>query len=242
MQVLPVLDVLRQQVVRGQAGDRANYRKIVSRLTTSGEPLTVARAMREAFGLNHFYLADLDGILYEQPNLDLYRRLISDGFQLLVDAGIRHSADALAIRRSAEGIGVIVGLETCRSPQELEKIVSNSSNVTFSLDLVRGIPRRFVNSHDWSERPDEIVRQVVQSNVNSILVLDLADVGMGTGGSTDAICQSIRGEFPSIHLIAGGGVRSREDLLRFVTCGVDAVLVASALHDGRLEREDVHPA
>jgi uncharacterized protein related to proFAR isomerase len=38
---------------------------------------------------------------------------------------------------------------------------------------------------------------------------------------------------------AGGGVRGPDDLRGLHACGVKAVLVASALHDGRLRREDV---
>jgi uncharacterized protein related to proFAR isomerase len=34
-------------------------------------------------------------------------------------------------------------------------------------------------------------------------------------------------------------VRDREDLQRLRRCGLAAVLVASALHDGRLRREDL---
>jgi uncharacterized protein related to proFAR isomerase len=40
--------------------------------------------------------------------------------------------------------------------------------------------------------------------------------------------------------MTGGGIRNRDDLKRFSAHSVDAVLVASALHDGRLKREDVY--
>ncbi len=238
MKVLPVLDVLNGQVVRGVAGRRENYRPIVSQLTASSDPVSVARAVRDAFGLDQFYLADLDGILHQKPNFDLYRLLAADGFQLLVDAGVRQPFDALNIQADA-GLHVVVGLETCRSPEDLARIVACTSNVTFSLDLQNGIPRFSVDASDWRRELDEIVRQVVLANVSSIIVLDLSDVGMGTGGSTDTLCRFIRHEFPKLQLITGGGVRSRDDLIRLSELGVDGVLVASALHDGRLIRSDL---
>ena len=46
--------------------------------------------------------------------------------------------------------------------------------------------------------------------MTSIIILDLSDVGMGTGGSTDSLCRFVRNEFPRIRLIAGGGVRGRD--------------------------------
>jgi phosphoribosylformimino-5-aminoimidazole carboxamide ribotide isomerase len=42
-----------------------------------------------------------------------------------------------------------------------------------------------------------------------------------------------------LHLVTGGGVRDIADLTRLVELGVQGVLVASALHDGRITREDV---
>ena len=238
MKVLPVLDVLNGQVVRGVAGRRENYRPIVSRLTNSSDPQSVARAVRDAFGLDQFYVADLDGILRQKPNFDLYRLLTGDGFQLLVDAGVRHPSDAVKIQGDT-CLHVVVGLETCRSPENLARIVACTSNVTFSLDLQNGIPRFSEDASGWSDELNEIVRQVVLANVSSIIVLDLSDVGMGTGGSTDSLCRSIRHEFPGVQLITGGGVRSRDDLIRLSKLGVDGVLVASALHDGRLVRRDL---
>ncbi len=238
VKVLPVLDVLNGQVVRGVAGRREEYRPIVSRLTASSEPLAVARAIRDSFGLDQFYMADLDGIVHRKPNFDLYRVLKADGFRLLVDAGVRQPSDVVNIQRDT-GFHVVVGLETCRSPENLADIVASTSNVTFSLDLVRGEPRFSLDASGWSPDLESIVRQIVQANIASLIVLDLSDVGMGTGGSTDSLCRFIRHEFPNLQLIAGGGVRSREDLNRLSELGLDGVLVASALHDGRLVRRDL---
>jgi phosphoribosylformimino-5-aminoimidazole carboxamide ribotide isomerase len=241
MRVIPVLDVLRGEVVRGAGGRRENYRPIVSQITTSSEPLNVARALRKVFGFHQFYLADLDGILNRRPNLNLYRDLIADDFQLLIDAGIRNLADAKRIRQLEKEVGIVVGLETCHSPEDLRQIARDGTNVTFSLDLISAQPNRRPDTNGWSDQPIEITRQVLKSNVNSILVLDLADVGMGTGGSTDSLCQWIRSEFPTVQLISGGGVRNRNDLDRLSRIGIDAVLVASALHDGQMSPDDVSP-
>ncbi len=72
-----------------------------------------------------------------------------------------------------------------------------------------------------------------------MIVLDLAQVGMGNGPGTEALCRDLAITFPDVEIVAGGGVRGMEDLQSLKACGVRAVLVASALHDGRLHREQL---
>jgi phosphoribosylformimino-5-aminoimidazole carboxamide ribotide isomerase len=45
--------------------------------------------------------------------------------------------------------------------------------------------------------------------------------------------------FPDVELIAGGGIGNLQELYQLSAVGVDGVLVASALHDGRLSREEL---
>jgi HisA/HisF family protein len=238
MKIIPVLDVLDGQVVHAVAGRRSEYRRVMSRLTSSADPIEVAHAIKDSFGLENFYVADLDAILAQQPNYDLYRRLKAEGFAILLDAGIRNRQDLTSVL-DAGVTRVVVGLESCSSPDDLADITARVPGVTFSLDLFQGNPRRCEGSKGWSDDPYEIIREAIQANVKTILPLDLSDVGMATGGSTDSICQFIRTEFPTISVIAGGGVRGPQDLDRLSRLGVDAVLIASALHDGRLVRQDL---
>src|SRR5258708_7000435 len=88
--ILPVLDLMQGQIVRGIAGRRDTYRPIVSRLTDSTDPLAVARAFRSHFGFTELSLADLDAILHSQPAFAVYNRLHQDDFQLWIDAGLRN--------------------------------------------------------------------------------------------------------------------------------------------------------
>ncbi|WP_397571235.1 HisA/HisF-related TIM barrel protein [Schlesneria sp. T3-172] len=238
MQVLPVLDILGGEVVRGVAGRRAEYRRIESRLSSSSDPVSIARRLRESFGFDRFYVADLDGIMQQKPHYDVYRHLCDERFKLLIDAGVCDFAGTQALARAGD-VEIVLGLETTPSPQSVRQLAKSVPNITFSLDLLNGVPRFAGNVGGWSQRPQEIAAQVVEAGGRSLIVLDLADVGMSTGGSTDLLCRFIRREFPDVELISGGGVRSRSDLLRFRELGVDSVLVASALHDGRLDSTDL---
>jgi phosphoribosylformimino-5-aminoimidazole carboxamide ribotide isomerase len=71
-----------------------------------------------------------------------------------------------------------------------------------------------------------------------MIVLDLAQVGMGQGVGTQCLCRTLRCLAPELQIVAGGGVRGPDDLDSLERAGCDAALVASALHDGRLSAVD----
>ena len=237
--VLPVLDLLGGVVVRGVAGRRDEYRPLKSRLTTSTAPLDVARALRSEFDFQRLYVADLDAIVHRRPNWDVARQLVDDGFRLLVDGGVEAVEDVRNWR--SLGCEVVIGLESSRSPTDLAAMVAECESVTFSLDLQNGVPMLAKTATGWSRLPNEVVCQAMECGVSKLIVLDLADVGMGSGARTGSLCRSILTEFPNVHLTSGGGVRSRADLADWRACGVQQVLVASALHDGRLMPNDFGP-
>ena len=64
----------------------------------------------------------------------------------------------------------------------------------------------------------------------------------GGGTRTLDLCREIRRHHPDLTIVAGGGVRGLDDLKTLADAGCDAALVASALHDGRLTRQDIERA
>src|SRR5262249_35362032 len=113
--------------------------------------------------------------------------------------------------------------------------------VVFSLDLSEGRPlgdpAGWGDADAWS-----VAALAVALGVRGVLVLDLAQVGMGGGTGTEDLCRRLASTYPGVEVSAGGGVRGPDDLRRLRGCGVRAVLVASALHDGRLSRADLEEA
>ncbi len=240
MQIIPVLDILHGQVVRGIAGRRNEYKRIVSKWTQAAEPLALAQALQKQFGFRDFYLADLDAIACQTPHFDLYAQLQNAGFRLLVDAGVRQECDALAILDS--GVDCILGLETIMGPAVLRSLAcgENRSRITFSLDLKDGQPLGDLSA--WlSTDPWSIASLAVQAGIRRVILLDLARVGMGQGVGTEKLCTRIKETYPEVTVITGGGLGTLQDLERLEACGVDGVLVASALHDGRLVPADLKP-
>jgi phosphoribosylformimino-5-aminoimidazole carboxamide ribotide isomerase len=71
-----------------------------------------------------------------------------------------------------------------------------------------------------------------------VIVMTLAAVGGGGGPDLERLRQVI-GLADGRAVYAAGGVRGRGDLLDLQTLGCAGVLVASALHDGRLGQAEL---
>src|SRR5438105_1738225 len=97
LRIIPVLDIQDGVVVRGVGGRRHEYRPIVSSLTTSCDPVAVARVFREQFGFTECYVADLDAIAGAPPAVNIHAGIRALGFRLWVDAGIRQTETALPL-------------------------------------------------------------------------------------------------------------------------------------------------
>jgi phosphoribosylformimino-5-aminoimidazole carboxamide ribotide isomerase len=236
MRILPVLDVLGGRVVRGVGGRRHEYRPVVSRFTPSCEPVDVADAFHTHFGLTELYFADLDAIGGAAPALPVYGALRSRGFRLWVDAGLR-TASAAGPLAEAGVEGIVAGLETMAGPEVLAELCQVlGERVVFSLDLKGGVPLGDVSGWGSADAP-VIAARGVAAGVRRVIVLDLARVGEAAGTGTEDLCRRLAESHPEAEVFAGGGVRDLADLRRLRQCGVAGVLVASALHDGRLGPE-----
>jgi phosphoribosylformimino-5-aminoimidazole carboxamide ribotide isomerase len=239
MRVLPVLDLMSGQVVRGIAGRREEYRPIISNLTASSKPADVARAFRDRFGFQEVYLADLDAIAGAPPALAVYADLRALGFALWVDAGI-HDDRSVQPLLNAGIESIVAGLETLAGHEALLAILKRvgPKKLVFSLDLRNKKPLASWPEWDRSD-PWSIASEVIAIGIQRLLVLDLARVGMGSGTGTEDLCRQVAGRHEKVEISSGGGVRDIADLARLQHCGVHHALVASALHDGRIGPSDL---
>lgn len=232
--VIPVLDLKNGVVVHGIAGQRDRYQPLQSRLTPGSDPVEIAEAIRDRFGWNTFYIADLDGIISGRPRFDLHTKLIKRDFRLMIDTGAREPEDAHRVLQL--GAEVIIGLETWTELESLRTLMTGvaAESVLFSLDLKHGQPQCGSN---WTDRePLHIARHVASVGVTRIIVLDVAAVGTGRGVPTLPLCRKIAGQLPGVRLITGGGLRTSEDLPALRSEPLEGVLVATAIHTGAWER------
>ncbi len=239
MRVIPVIDLKDGQVVRGVGGRRDEYRPIESRLCADARPRSVAQAFA-TLGFSQAYVADLDAI--ERGDQGPLTKRVPDtflGLELMLDAGLRSVAEARELSAMlVDGqplTGIVAGLESLDAPQTLDAIcrIVGPQRLIFSLDMKAGIP--LATTPAWHGLSSEQIATIaLRVGVRRMIVLDLARVGMGGGVGTELLCRNLRSLDPQLEIIAGGGVRSVDDVESLARAGCDAVLVASALHDGRL--------
>jgi phosphoribosylformimino-5-aminoimidazole carboxamide ribotide isomerase len=161
------------------------------------------------------------------------------GVKVWIDAGVQRTDDCVRLREAGVS-GILIGLETWLDPSELPRLRAEipDAELIFSLDLKRGVPR-IAEGAVWRNLSAREIASEVAPHVDGVLLLDLGDVGTATGGSTDALLHELSREGGMPPLIAGGGVRGLDDLARLAKAGAAAVLVASALHDGRILPDDL---
>jgi phosphoribosylformimino-5-aminoimidazole carboxamide ribotide isomerase len=236
MVVIPVLDILNGIVVHGVAGQRDQYRPLVSDLTPSSDPVVIANALAERFEFPRFYIADLDGIIHGRPSHLVYKNLMDQGFLVYVDNGARTEGEVHDL--VGRGAWAILGLESWPDLKSLPHVAREyDAEVFFSLDLKSGRP---IHGPGWtSDDPLKIAEDVIGAGIYRLIVLDVAAVGTSAGIPTLPLCKAIKDRWPDVELTTGGGVRSADDLYDAKAAGLNALLVATALHNGSLDPEVV---
>lgn len=240
--VLPVIDVLRGEAVHAVRGDRARYRPLRSILHPGHDPLELARACRDVLGLSSLYLADLDAITRGAPNQALHRAIADLGLDLWIDAGLK-DADDLPPLLDLKGASIIAGLESLRGPDALAALLDRAGpeRLVVSLDLWNGQPIT-ASPKAWPQTDAfGIAQQIIDLGVKRVFLLDLTRVGAGEGPGVTAetLLMVLQEAGQTIEIAIGGGVAGPEDVERLRHQGADAVLIGSALHEGRIDREDL---
>ena len=232
MTLIPVIDLLNGQVVRGVRGDRKAYRPIESALCASSDPVTVARILVDHCAARQLYVADLDALMGGQAQCDVLRELLValDGIELWVDAGFVDADAASALRAQlaplSQRIVPVFASESLRSRAALVECRDRfgAAGAVLSLDWRDGQRLDPAGCWDamalWPQR---------------VIVMTLERVGSGAGPDLETMAQLHR-EAPATTLVGAGGVRSADDLARGREAGAGAWLVASALHDLQLPR------
>ena len=227
-----MIDVRGGLVVRAVAGNRQGYAPHRPAWCPSADPFDFARAVRDRFGTHRLYLADLDAIETGGPNspranVRLRDRLAADGFDLLLDPGVRHAGDLRPLLSPGDS-RIVAATESTESPEELAACAA--AGCVLGLDLRAG---------DVLGPPG--VEAAVRASDAPVLVLDLAAVGTGRGLPTLPRCRELLAAKPKRTVLTGGGVRSIGDVREAAAAGVSELLVASALYDGRLGADDLRP-
>jgi len=240
MKVIPVIDVLNGVAVHGIRGERERYQPLKSTLCRSADPLDIALTF-ESLGFSSLYLADLDAILGKSANFNIYRQIMTQTrLDLMVDAGIADITKAKKVL-ATEVSKIVIGSETLNSLDFLGQAVKafGEDKVVVSIDLKKG---KVLSVSEAIASMDAVsfAQKLRKIGVNQIIFLDLDRVGTEHGINL-AILRSVL-EKTGVEVLVGGGIRSLQELEELRKLGVSGALVATILHNGKLEVDELKSA
>jgi phosphoribosylformimino-5-aminoimidazole carboxamide ribotide isomerase len=216
------------QVVHARYGMRAGYRPLRSGLVDSSAAADVVAALLNFYPFKTLYIADLDAIQKTGTHAHVVRDLRErfPALELWIDAGIGNSVEYAAFQRA--GIGrPVIGTESVFDPELLAYIGREPDKPVLSLDFhggeLRGPARWWDDTHLWPAR---------------VIVMTLDQVGSDQGPDLGRIAM-VRRRVARCEVFAAGGVRNRADLEELARSGARGVLLATALHCGRITQADI---
>jgi phosphoribosylformimino-5-aminoimidazole carboxamide ribotide isomerase len=235
-EVVPAVDVQEGQVVQLVGGERGTGRRY-------GDPVEAAERWIEA-GARTLHLVDLDGAFEgERANAPAIERVVEavgDDAGVQVGGGIRAPEDARSLLDS--GVDrVILGTAAVEEPRIVAEISdTNPGSVLVSLDAKGGE----VVVSGWTEGtgldPAEAAARYEDLGAGGILFTDVDVEGRLEGVRTDPVRRVV--EAVSIPVVASGGVATLEDVRALKRAGAAAVVVGTALYEGRFTLREAQGA
>lgn len=234
IEIIPAIDIIDAKCVRLSQGDYGQ-KKVYNE-----NPLEVAKEF-EANGIKRLHLVDLDGA--KSSRIVNYKVLetIATHTDLIIDfGGGLKSNDDLRIAFES-GAQMVTGGSIAVKNRELflswlkkygsEKIIlgADAKNETIAVG-------------GWQEGTSlnlfDFLRDYVAEGVSKIICTDISKDGMLQGANVDLYVK-IKQQFPSLYVIASGGISSMDDILRLNDMGIDGVITGKAIYEGKISMQDL---
>jgi phosphoribosylformimino-5-aminoimidazole carboxamide ribotide isomerase len=231
LKVIPVIDLLNGVVVHAKKGDRAAYQAIHSLLTNSSQPLDIVAALLDVYPFQQLYIADLNAIqklnITHENNYNVIASIKEryPALELWVDAGISNNAELnFWLGLDAR---LIIGSENFTNIADYTSLSIQYKNYILSLDFMpfgyQGPIELLTNTEYWPQ---------------DVIVMSLSNVGANNGTNIDLLQKTIA-RAKSFNIIAAGGIRNADDLVVLKEIGINAALLATALHHKQISTEQL---
>jgi phosphoribosylformimino-5-aminoimidazole carboxamide ribotide isomerase len=229
MQLIPAIDIIEGKCVRLTEGDYAQ------KIIYNEDPLEVAKTF-EGIGLNRLHLVDLDGAKAgEVVNWKVLEK-IANKTSLSIDfgGGIKTEATLKTVLNTGATFATIGSLAV-KSPLVFEEWLSRFGAQTFLLGA--DVYEEKIAIGGWIEKTNIDIIAFVQSymdkGVSQIFCTDIQKDGKLQGPSIELYKKIIK-QFPTLQLIASGGVSQLLDLQALRTIGCSGAIVGKAIYENKI--------
>lgn len=229
MHIIPAIDIIDGKCVRLTQGDYAQKTEYAS------DPLLVAQAF-EGAGIKRLHVVDLDGAKASTIVNRATLERITSNTQLHVDfgGGIK-SAEAIEEAFEAGAKQITAGsIAVKNKPLVLDWIKHyGAERVIIGADVMNNE----IRTHGWQEGSglDILVFLEDYVAVGAVYVIctDVSKDGLLQGPSFELYAELME-RFPSLKLIASGGVATLDDLKQLEQMGIFGTIVGKAYYEGRI--------
>ena len=229
IELIPAIDIIDAQCVRLTKGD-------YDQKTVYGSPLEMAREF-ERIGYKRLHMVDLDGAKSKHiVNSSVLHRITSET-QLTIDfgGGIKTDED-IRIAFNCGAQMVTIGSIAVTQPDLFKKWVKEygADRLILGADVRNGK----ISINGWKEDSQEdllpFLRKYIDAGVKNVLCTEISKDGTLQGPAID-LYKRVMEEYPSLHLIASGGVSSIDDIKALDAAGIPAVVFGKAYYEGKID-------
>ena len=232
MRIIPAIDILDGKCVRLTQGDYKDV-KIYEE-----DPLRMAQKM-EALGVKYLHVVDLDGAKSQGVvNYATVERICKET-NLKVDFGGGIKSEMDVKRMFNCGVSQItVGSLAVRESGMVQKWMEKYG--PDKIILGADCRNRKIAISGWLETTelqlDDFIEMYVPYGLKYLICTDISKDGLLQGAAVELYKQILK-KFPTLCLIASGGVRNEEDLIELGQIGCEGAIVGKALYEGSLPWE-----
>lgn len=234
IELIPAIDLIDGKCVRLTKGDYSTTK------VYNEDPLEVALEI-ESYGLKRLHLVDLDGAKSKHVVNHRILQRIASRTSLIIDfgGGIKSDEDlSIAFDNGAQM--VTVGSVASQNPALFLKWLEafGGERMILGADTRDGL----ISVNGWQEESTQellpYLGEYIQHGVKNVLCTDIHKDGMLQGPSV-ALYKEIMAAYPTLHLIASGGVSSLDDICQLDEAGIPAVVFGKALYEGRFTLKEL---
>lgn len=228
IELIPAIDIIDGKCVRLTKGDYATSK------VYNEDPVEVALEI-ESYGLHRLHVVDLDGAKSKHVVNHRVLHRIASRTSLKIDfgGGIKSDEDlVIAFENGAQM--VTVGSVASQQPELFLKWLEayGGEKMILGADTRDG----FISVNGWQEESRQellpYLGEYIGHGVRNVLCTDIHKDGMLQGPSVE-LYRQIMATYPTLHLIASGGVSSLDDIRELDKAGIPAVVFGKALYEGR---------